>query len=60
MNQRIFVLVKGLDYKRYIEKSMTNHIIADSALSPEHIEIFRTNPLTFLTANEPGPEPEAA
>lgn len=62
MNQRIFVRIKDLNYKRYVEKSMTNHIVADSALLPEQVEMFRINPLAFLTLSEsePSTPPEAA
>jgi len=47
-NQTALVLIEGKSYKRFVGRTLTNHIISDRELDSEEVEHFRCNPLTFI------------
>ncbi len=51
--------VVDFSYKRFINKTLTNHVLADADLDRDSVEIFRIDPAWFLDYSN-NPEPEAA
>jgi hypothetical protein len=50
MKAIVVIDAKKKEYKRFVNKEMENHIFSDDLLTGSDVELFRSNPIEFISA----------
>lgn len=53
MKTPLVSIEKGNHYRRFVGKTVNNHVVSDRPLSGPEVEMFRKYPAAFIQPDEP-------